>query len=273
MASRALNPDEQALARRVFSASLILSQVEISDGLGFGNRPWTLCGTSVYTIHLGPAGFEDALQDDDLKNTLIHELTHCWQGQNSRLGFGFMIGSICCQTQAYLTQPRYEPKNTVFKIVPSAASAYAYSPGKDWTDYNCEQQAQIVEDWFARGMSTSDPRYRYVRDNIRKGNAGNADAVPGSAEAAMQIDGPRTLAEGQSGHYTARPIGLPAGGTYEWWPKVGEKLNGLEAVQLSYGELTVRAERSSGKAVITVRYRHPGGEHVGRVEILLAPGR
>ena len=196
MASRSLSAQEQALARSVFGSSLELSQIEISDGLGFGDRPWTLCGTSCYTIHLGPKGFQSALAGPTMPSVLIHELTHCWQGQNGLFGFGFMVSSCISQAASVLTN--VQPTGLLWPPLDSNCSrAYDYQPGQDWTDYNCEQQAHIVEDWFDRGCTTFDPCYRYVRDNIRRGNTGPA-GVPQSAEATMQIDGPRTLIEGQS---------------------------------------------------------------------------
>ncbi len=39
---------------------------------------------------------------------------------------------------------------------------------QDWGSYNVEQQASIVEDWFKNGSREDDPRFRYIRDNIRK---------------------------------------------------------------------------------------------------------
>ena len=51
----------------------------------------------------------------------------------------------------------------------NVSKAYRYTLGKRWGQYNVEQQASIVEDWFRKGRKTTDPRYRYIRDNIRKG--------------------------------------------------------------------------------------------------------
>ncbi|MGH9821530.1 MAG: hypothetical protein ACRD43_15305, partial [Pyrinomonadaceae bacterium] len=48
--------------------------------------------------------------------------------------------------------------------------AYVYQVGGAWAEYNAEQQAQIVEDWYARGRSTNDreePRFVYIRDHLR----------------------------------------------------------------------------------------------------------
>jgi hypothetical protein len=63
------------------------------------------------------------------------------------------------------------------------SSAYSYTVGKSWGQYNIEQQASIVAHWFTPtnvcfengpcggGMKTTDSRYRYIRDNIRQNKA------------------------------------------------------------------------------------------------------
>ena len=48
-------------------------------------------------------------------------------------------------------------------------AAYAVVPGKSWDDYNCEQQATIIERWYGNGLSTTDPLYPFIRDHIRPG--------------------------------------------------------------------------------------------------------
>jgi hypothetical protein len=49
------------------------------------------------------------------------------------------------------------------------AAAYRYELGKNWGEYNVEQQAHIVEDWYDKGMKSDDPRYSYIQDFVRKG--------------------------------------------------------------------------------------------------------
>jgi hypothetical protein len=51
-------------------------------------------------------------------------------------------------------------------------NAYTYKPGQPWDDYNVEQQASIVSDWFADGMRTEDQddRFTYIVNNIRAGH-------------------------------------------------------------------------------------------------------
>jgi hypothetical protein len=83
----------------------------------------------------------------DSQALLIHELTHVWQSAHS-------------------VWPPASIFNSAWHQLTKGANAYSYSPGLEWHAYNVEQQAHIVEDWFARGMQPGDAN-RYVRDNIR----------------------------------------------------------------------------------------------------------
>lgn len=111
-----------------------------------------------FTINIGPDFYDDLTatadaQDDDASATLIHEMTHVWQGTNSTLAGSFMPKSL-------VNQARY------------GDDAYNYRPLTDWKSYNPEQQAQLVEDWYYKGrgnQSESDERYPYIRDFVRRG--------------------------------------------------------------------------------------------------------
>lgn len=154
MASRSLMQWEKSMALHVFQNTVPYDKVMISDGIGAGGRPYTvpdIGSPGKYIIHMGPQAVPgvDALKlSMEHKATLIHELTHVWQGHNG--GIGYVLGSLWSQAK-------------------HQNMAYWYSPvqWKDWGDYNVEQQAQIVEDWFKNGSHDRDPRWRYIRDNIR----------------------------------------------------------------------------------------------------------
>ena len=63
-------------------------------------------------------------------------------------------------------------------------NAYLYGDGnlnKPWDDFGVEEQAQIVEDWFKNGLRNDDPRFHYIRDNLRKGSAGFVADKPGGS--------------------------------------------------------------------------------------------
>jgi hypothetical protein len=67
-----------------------------------------------------------------------------------------MVNSMIAQGHAILTQG-------------DRNRAYDYKPGAPWGDYNVEQQALLVQDWFRNGMGQDDERFHYIADHIRKG--------------------------------------------------------------------------------------------------------
>src|SRR5689334_11515762 len=149
---RKLAIGEIQLAQRVFRTTIDYDKVLISDGLGANNREVTLPTSLPVTIYLNVPSSEgdfvihagngyfgmSTLQSD--RNTLIHELTHVWQGQHQYTPAAFygLMGLI--------TQMGSDP--------------YPYDHDhlySSWDLYNMEQQAQIVEDWFSDGMKEYDP--------------------------------------------------------------------------------------------------------------------
>jgi len=55
-------------------------------------------------------------------------------------------------------------------------SAYTYTLGRPFHEYGIEQQAQLVQDWFARHRDNinsqdaiQDEAFRYIQQNIRLG--------------------------------------------------------------------------------------------------------
>lgn len=149
---RLMTQREADQARKVFEETIPYGLVYLSNGLGFGQRAYTIphpIRWGYYVIHLGPDGFADAVSRP-VEFTFIHELTHVWQGHNYRFPFAYVFNSIWHQTT-------------------EGSSAYSYTPGSAWSSYNVEQQAKIVEDWWRTGgrKQDSDPLWRYIRDNIR----------------------------------------------------------------------------------------------------------
>ena len=102
-----------------------------------------------YLVNIGPDGFVDA-SSAAIDQTLIHELTHVWQGVHRSHPLAYIFDSL--HNQARL-----------------GSDAYGYVAGADWSSYGAEQQAMIVEDWYRLGMNEADPMFRYIRDNIRAG--------------------------------------------------------------------------------------------------------
>lgn len=112
---------------------------------------------------LGDRAYLIGFKRRDMRNygTLMHELTHAWQGQH---GKSFFAEAGLCQIGAVLSDV------PVLGIL-FDSNPYGYTPGADWDDLNVEQQAQIVEDWYKEGCPEYGARYPYIRDHILKGNA------------------------------------------------------------------------------------------------------
>jgi hypothetical protein len=107
-------------------------------------------------LHVG-AYFQNMTTSNYRRRLLIHELTHVWQGQHG-VPLGYVLNSAFHQTLTGITNGG------------DVAPAYSYSTGLKWSQYNCEQQASIVEDWFASGSQSSNARYIYITSNVRPGN-------------------------------------------------------------------------------------------------------
>ena len=178
MANRLLTNGEISWARMVFQATLPYERIYISDAIGLGNRAFTIPAPSVgqvaastiatslfgplatpfitatpaafYIINFGTSGFANAGSLANLP-TFIHELTHVWQSYQQTFANAYIFNSLWHQAV-------------------SGNNAYSYNLGQSWNNYNVEQQASIVEHWFSSGMSSSNPRFTYIRNNIRAGH-------------------------------------------------------------------------------------------------------
>jgi hypothetical protein len=149
---RGLTPEEIAIARSVFGDSLDVSQLRVAEGgpLGAGGYARTLPGLITFpagTLSSPPPNFD---------SWLVHELTHVWQ---------------------------YQRGHTVEALLPPAIAgnpAYAYgdvqglreahAQGRTFDQFNTEQQADIVADYYATrktGGDTSayEPFVSRVRDS------------------------------------------------------------------------------------------------------------
>jgi len=150
---RRMNEQEKALASTVFRDTVPFQRVYICDGAGKDGRPFTLSYDSDYWIISGNdiVDLADLSAHQPDRETLIHELVHVWQGEHSLWNKSYIFNSLWNQARG---------------------DAYGYrlediTAHKPWKDFNVEQQAKIVEDWFAHGQSLDDPRYRYVVEEIR----------------------------------------------------------------------------------------------------------
>lgn len=159
MSARRLSPGERQQAVRVFEHTIPYDKIALTGTSGIGDRPFTTPNPWPWDWEAWDINFgTQELWDRNIRNfgvkyyweTLIHELTHVWQGHNSAFAAGYIFNSLWHQAVD--------------------ADAYAYTPGQPWGDYNVEQQAHLVEDWYAGGCLQSDVRFPYIRDHIRKRN-------------------------------------------------------------------------------------------------------
>jgi hypothetical protein len=161
----------------VFSYNLPFDKIWIADDLGANSAPWTDPLGGVFTIHLGEGGYANATTSNPVDpdyyqptdDMFIHELTHVWQASHGKAPrAAYMVDSLI--SQAMLGRTR----------------AYEYLPDYPWDKYNVEQQAQIVQDWYAGNpvknvnrtyppMSPHSPLYKYIVNPIRSKSLAKPD--------------------------------------------------------------------------------------------------
>lgn len=154
--TRELSSNEMLLASYVFEDSLPpWGRIFVTDGLGpvpGYDNPYTTEEIGLFTINVGPDMYPDvSLGKSDsfgvYRDTFIHEMTHVWQYYN---GYWVILRSLWAN---------------------SAGAGYTYQIDESsaWDDFNVEQQASIVEHWFARGRSRNDIRFVFVDKIVRAG--------------------------------------------------------------------------------------------------------
>ncbi len=94
------------------------------------------------------------------RRVLIHELTHIWQFQTK--GSAYISDSVFHQSSAVVSSLL-----TTGRIDRGGAYRYQIVPGKSFHDYTAEQQASIVEDYFAYQSLRGDPDYVRLIDEVR----------------------------------------------------------------------------------------------------------
>lgn len=123
-AERSLTPGELALAHSVFGATINLAPVRIRRRRWFPFQPRGTVMAPMGHIHFHPAG--PHYRDDfstaplGLQGLFIHELVHVWQTQR--------------RGRFYLPLARH----------PFCRYGYTFAPGKPFTAYGIEQQAELV---------------------------------------------------------------------------------------------------------------------------------
>ncbi len=145
MATRTLRPDEQTTAQQIFVNSLDFSRVRISEGSQIPNRVGQIGALlrgkpapEANAITVGNTSYfprELTLSDVDLA-WLMHELTHQWQYQH--FGIRYLAEAIVASTYVY-TNPGEDSATALVRC---------HDEGKKFSDFNREQQGDIIRDYF-----------------------------------------------------------------------------------------------------------------------------
>jgi hypothetical protein len=130
--SRPLDADEIEVLRGIYGNAVDLSDVRIKEGsaglLTATDRPWT-SGDTIY--------MNMDRSDPRWIQTLVHEMGHVWQFQNG--GPDYQSKSIAAQ---YVTKDAYQWESAALEEKP-------------WESLNPEDQAQLIEQMFAKGFFTT----------------------------------------------------------------------------------------------------------------------
>jgi len=165
---RQLTGAEYDFAQVVFAGTLPpVENLVLTDTIGGGHRAFTFPRfDGKVTLNMGQDGFRDPLSYNLDRGRLrgevfIHELTHAWQIQHTHWSVGLLASALASKVCEVTGNP-YD---------------YGNDPAKPWADYNLEQQASIVGDWFAGRktaamLDTNSPYFHYIAENIRLGNPG-----------------------------------------------------------------------------------------------------
>lgn len=165
---RALAPEEVALARAVFGPAFPFGRrIVVTDVCGLGGSCFVCPGLGrQILVNVGRRAFEQPLRCCSSTyhapgKLLVHELAHAWQ----------------------IAHGHYYPRLWRRLLAgPSAGDAFYRPPqslSPPWAALNLEQQATVVDEWFAPGrlgpdgwagapgMSAAHPYWDYVRAVIR----------------------------------------------------------------------------------------------------------
>jgi N-acetylmuramoyl-L-alanine amidase len=134
---------EEGMGTAVYGSSIDSSTVFLSDKTGYDDRaftltiPPTLLTPLKIIMNVGPTLSTSAYHD-----TIIHELGHVWQAQHATNPTLYMANSVKSQAMAEAANLAL---SVLLKKKVKAFSAYAYRPGKKFSEYAAEQIAEQAE--------------------------------------------------------------------------------------------------------------------------------
>ncbi|MGK5556339.1 COG1470 family protein [Actinomadura kijaniata] len=178
---RGLNSAEKAAAHRLFQDTLPWDRIRLTNLSGSNNAMMTIpINDGSILINLGGA-FDDPLAYTNPPQfptylqpgqAFMHELTHAWQIAHKSFKSEYFWKGAVDQMIGFTSGDPETP--------------YRYGPaGEPWRFYGLEEQAAIVEEWWAGTTyrsagqfppgsvrpreSENDPYFRYISQNIRMG--------------------------------------------------------------------------------------------------------
>jgi hypothetical protein len=130
---RSLTPGERSLLRQIFEITIPLDTMVLSvnnHDVGGKDNSITPRGVPWLSSDIWCADFSAETVSNDDRGTFIHECVHVWQYYH-----GITKLSAICLFARHLGH--YE-----------LAYPYDLADSDDFTDFNIEQQASIIEDWW-----------------------------------------------------------------------------------------------------------------------------
>jgi len=195
---RKLNLQEWEMAQYIFRDSLVdRDEIILTNLAGLEGREFTYpLGLTGRPTLVNLAGNYDPDSTTPNGPLLYHELTHVWQARQRVL------------REIYFYDARV--------LLTEGDEAYFFQPGRQWSEYNIEQQAGIVEGWAwgatqrsstlpkasyrydigaRKKLTVGSPLYRYINGNVRRSNAGRRTGSGRSVRQLLVDGGHRTVKE------------------------------------------------------------------------------
>ena len=157
MKNRTLTTGEIRLATTIFKSSIDYTKVRIHNGKYIFFQPDNSGMTPNGEIYVHGAYRSDySTGNGQSKGFLIHELVHVWQ---------YQLNILNPVTAAIA-------ENIVHGFDYSKAYHYTLDPAKDILDYDIEQQAAIIEDYYLIYFAGSLPVRGHMQNTLAEAKAG-----------------------------------------------------------------------------------------------------
>lgn len=141
--NRTLTQQERALAESLFASSVDYSRVRVNEG---GPLTWIPAGITTGNVISFPRGTYD--ENDKRDGALfLHEMTHVWQYQH--IGVSYAWRSVYEE----VTQPD--------------AYVVHYDANKRFSEYDLEEQGEIVAEYFLTGDERYVPYMEELQESER----------------------------------------------------------------------------------------------------------